>query len=75
MKLWEALKVQFKATSKDQLYCSDFFKFDWTSTDDASTNIAKLKGMWPEMDNSLKERKETPLSDLTICKILSRYLT
>lgn len=71
---WEALKVQFEATSKDQLFkiCSDFFKFSWTSTDDVSTHIAKLKSMWHEINNGLKERKENPLPDLMIvCKVLS----
>ncbi|KAF2904382.1 hypothetical protein ILUMI_01791, partial [Ignelater luminosus] len=74
LKAWEALKVHYEATSKDQLFniCSDFFKFGWTSTDDVSTHFAKLKSMWHEINNGLKERKEHTLPDLMIvCKILS----
>lgn len=41
---WKALKQQFKALSKDQLFkiCMDFFAFNWTRGNDVSTHIAKL---------------------------------
>ncbi|KAF2904116.1 hypothetical protein ILUMI_02069 [Ignelater luminosus] len=46
--------------------------FGWTSTDDVSTHIAKLKRMWQKINNGLKERKEHPLPDLMIVyKVLS----
>jgi len=70
---WEALKQQFEATSKDQLFkiCADFFAFSWTSGDDVSTHVAKLKSLWNELNNRLKAKNENTLPGLLlVCKIL-----
>lgn len=69
---WEALKQQFEATSKDQLFkiCSDIFAFSWTP-EDVSTHIAKLKSLWNELNSGLKAKDENALSDLIlVCKTL-----
>ncbi|KAF7283305.1 hypothetical protein GWI33_000936 [Rhynchophorus ferrugineus] len=46
--VWEALKQNFEASSKDQLFkiCTDFFSFGWIQGKDIATNIAKLTGLW-----------------------------
>ena len=70
---WEALKQQFEATSKDQLFkiCTDFFTFSWTPNEDVSTHIAKLKSLWNELNNGLAAKNENPLPDLMlVCKTL-----
>ncbi|KAK7590579.1 hypothetical protein V9T40_002192 [Parthenolecanium corni] len=70
---WEALKQQFEATSKDQLFkvCADFFAFNWTSGEDVSTHVAKLRSLWNELNNGLKAKKENQLPDLILmCKAL-----
>lgn len=71
---WEALKKQFEATSKDQLFkiCSEFFSFHWIAGEDVSTHIAKLRSLWNELNNGLTSKRENPLPDLLIvCKTLS----
>lgn len=71
--MWEALKNQFEATSKDQLFkvCTEFFAFMWNTGEDVSTHIAKLKSLWNDLNNGLKEKNENPLPDLLLmCKIL-----
>ncbi|GBN41959.1 hypothetical protein AVEN_21578-1 [Araneus ventricosus] len=71
---WEALKQQFKATSKDQLFkiCTEFFAFYWSLGDDVSTHIAKLGSLWIEFNNGLKDRSEHELPNLVlVCKVLN----
>ena len=48
--VWEELKRNFEASSKDQLFriCADFFSFSWILADDVSTHAAKLKTLWME---------------------------
>lgn len=68
---WEALKKEFEVTSKDQIYntCIGFFEFSWNKTEDVSTHIAKLKTLWNELNNGLREKNENPLPDLLlVCK-------
>lgn len=70
---WEALKQQFEATSKDQLFkiCTDFFAFNWTSGEDVSTHTAKLRSLWNELNNGLVAKGENALPGLIlICKTL-----
>ena len=61
------------ATSKDQLFkiCNDFFAFGWTSSDDVSTHIAKLKSLWNELNTDLVAKQENKLPVLMlVCKVL-----
>lgn len=70
---WEALKQEFEATSKDQLFkvCAEFFAFNWTQGDDVSTHLAKLRRLWNELNYGLKSKNENQLPDLIlICKVL-----
>lgn len=70
---WEALKQNFEATSKDQLFkiYTDCFAFDWKSGDDVSTHIAKLKSLWNETNNGLPAKIEVAIPDLLlVCKTL-----
>lgn len=70
---WEALKQQFEATSKDQLFkiCTDFFAFTWNASEDVSTHIAKLKGLWNDVNAGLKSKGENEMPDLILmCKTL-----
>ncbi|XP_072162637.1 LOW QUALITY PROTEIN: uncharacterized protein [Bemisia tabaci] len=70
---WEALKQQFEANSKDQLFrsCNDFFSFSWNEKDDVSTHVAKLKSLWIELNGSLEAKKENKLPDvILVCKVL-----
>lgn len=70
---WEALKLNFEASSKDQLFkiCTEFFAFNWISGEDVSTHVAKLKSLWFEINNGLKARDENALPDLLlVCKVL-----
>jgi len=48
--VWEELKRNFEASSKDQLFeiCSNFFSFDWLASVDVSGQVAKLKMLWNE---------------------------
>ncbi|GBM34816.1 hypothetical protein AVEN_208023-1 [Araneus ventricosus] len=65
----EALKQQFEATSKDQLFkiCTVFFVFNWSFGNDVSTHIAKLRSLWNELNNGLKDRGEYELPNLIYC--------
>lgn len=70
---WEALKQNFEAPSKDQLFkiCTDFLAFSWTLREDFSTHIAKLRGLWNELSDGLKAKNEQPLPNLIlVCKVL-----
>lgn len=70
---WDALKQQFEASAKDQLFkiCTDFFSFSWSPGEDVSTHIAKLKGLWNELNSGLKAKNESVLPDLMlVCKTL-----
>ena len=70
---WEALKQQFEASSKDQLFkiCTDFFAFCWVPGSDVSTHIAQLRSLWTELNNGLVAKKENNLPDLMlVCKVL-----
>ena len=70
---WEALKQQFVATSKDQIFkiCSDFFAYSWSSDNGVSTHVANLKRLWNEMNTGLKAKGENELPDLIlVCKTL-----
>ena len=70
---WTALKDQFEATSQDQLFkiCADFFAFVWTSGDDVSTHVAKLRTLWNELNNGLRQKNQNTLPDLIlVCKLL-----
>ncbi|XP_044760209.1 uncharacterized protein LOC123317668 [Coccinella septempunctata] len=70
---WEALKLNFEASSKDQLFkvCTDFFAFSWVIGEDVSTHIAKLRNLWNELNNGLKAKNENILPDLIlVCKVL-----
>jgi hypothetical protein len=44
---WEALKLNFEASSKDQLFkiCTKFFASSWINGEDVSTHVAKLKNL------------------------------
>ena len=71
--VWEELKRNFEASSKDQLFriCSDFFSFSWNLSDDVSIHVAKLKTLWNELNNGLQNKGETKLPEMMlICKIL-----
>ena len=71
--VWEELKRNFEASSKDQLFriCSNFFSFSWTVTDDVSIHVAKLKTLWNELNNGLQAKGESKLPEMMlICKIL-----
>lgn len=71
--MWEALKQQFEATSKDQLFkmCTDLFAFGWTPGEDVSTHLAKLRSLWNELNNGLKIKGEQELPNLLlVCKTL-----
>jgi transposase InsO family protein len=71
--VWEELKRNFEASSKDQLFriCADFFSFSWTASDDVSTHVAKLKTLWNELNVGLLAKGETRLPEMMlICKIL-----
>ena len=71
--VWEELKRNFEPSSKDQLFriCADFFSFSWTSADDVSVHVAKLKVLWNELNNGFRARGETHLPEMMlICKIL-----
>lgn len=71
---WKALKEQFEATSRDQLFkiCTDFFAFNWDQNQDVSTHVAILRGLWNELNNGLKAKGENPLPDLILlCKTLN----
>jgi hypothetical protein len=63
---WEALKLNFEASSKDQLFkiCTEFFAFSWINGEDVSTHVAKLKNLWFELNNGLKAKNENALPDL-----------
>jgi hypothetical protein len=66
---WEALKLNFEASSKDQLFkiCTEFFAFSWINGED----LAKLKNLWFELNNGLKAKNENALPDLIlVCKVL-----
>lgn len=67
---WEALKQQFEATSKDQLFkiCTDceFLSFSWKSGNDVSTHIAQLRSLWSELNNGLQMKGENALPDLIL---------
>jgi transposase InsO family protein len=70
---WEALKLNFEASSKDQLFkiCTEFFAFSWINGEDVSTHVAKLKNLWFELNNGLKAKNENALPDLIlVCKVL-----
>lgn len=70
---WNALRQQFEATSKDQLFkiCTDLFAFTWNSAQDVSTHIAKLRSLWNELNNGLKTKNERALPELMlVCKVL-----
>lgn len=71
---WEALKILFEATAKDQLFkiCSEFFNFSWNSGDDVATHISKLSILWNELNNGLAAKKENKLPELLlVCKVLN----
>ncbi|GBP12333.1 Retrovirus-related Pol polyprotein from transposon TNT 1-94 [Eumeta japonica] len=71
--MWKALKQQFEATAKDQVFkmCTELFSFQWSCGDDVSTHISKLKNLFNEINNGLKLKREHPLPDLVlVCKIL-----
>lgn len=71
---FEALKEQFEATSKDQVFqiCDSFFAFSWMSGEDVSTHLAKLRSLWSDLNNGLTVRNENKLPDLMlVCKTLN----
>lgn len=70
---FDALRQQFEASSKDQLFkiCTEFFAFSWIQGEDVSTHIAKLRSLWNELNNGLESIKENKLPDLMlVCKVL-----
>ncbi|GBM07249.1 hypothetical protein AVEN_232632-1, partial [Araneus ventricosus] len=74
---WESPKQQFEATSKDQLFkiCIEFFAFNWSFGDNVSTHITKLRSLWNELNNSLKDRGAHELPNLIlVCKVLPSNL-
>ena len=73
---WKALKDQFEASSKNQLFkiCIDFFSFVWNSKEDVSLDIAKLKTLLLELINGLQAWNENPQPEiLLLCKILQVF--
>lgn len=71
--VWEALKQQFEATSKDQLFriCTEFFAFSWKSGNGVSTHIAQLRSLWNELKSGFTLKGENALPDLIlVCKVL-----
>ncbi|XP_059216663.1 uncharacterized protein LOC131994190 [Stomoxys calcitrans] len=47
------------------------FSFGWQDNQDASTHIAKLRGLWDELNAGLRSKGENILPDmLLVCKIL-----
>lgn len=70
---WEALKKEFEATSQDQLFkvCADFFAFVWSASNDVSTHVAKLRTLWNDLNNGLKQKGLNTLPELIlVCKVL-----
>ncbi|GFS33897.1 uncharacterized protein TNIN_28921 [Trichonephila inaurata madagascariensis] len=65
---WEALKQQYEATSKDQLFkiCTEFFAFRWAPGEVVLTHIAKLRSLWNELNNGLEAKEESKLPDLML---------
>ena len=53
---WEALKNQFEATAKDQVFriANKFFAFSWNPGNDVSTHIARLRSLWNDLNQALK---------------------
>lgn len=73
LEAWEALKQQFEASSKDQLFriCTEFFAFSWIPGEDVSTHIAKLRSLWNELNSGLQSIQVNKLPDLMlVCKVL-----
>ena len=60
---WNALKVQFEATFKDQL--AEIL----VTGQDVSTHTAKLKTLWNELNNGFKNKNSavTNIALLSIC--------
>lgn len=59
--------------SNDQLFkiCIEFFAFNWSLSDVISTHLAKLRTIWSELNNELKDIGENKLFDLIlVCKVL-----
>ncbi|KAF7277320.1 hypothetical protein GWI33_008717, partial [Rhynchophorus ferrugineus] len=56
--VWEALKQNCEASSKDQLFkiCTDFFTFGWIQGEDIQTHIA---GSWNVLNKGLEAKNET----------------
>lgn len=71
--VWDELKRNFEATSKDQLFqiCSNFFSFDWLASVDVSGQIAKLKMLWNELNVGLQAAGKNQLPEmLLVCKVM-----
>lgn len=71
--VWEELKRNFEASSKDQLFqiCSNFFSFDWLASVDVSGQVAKLKMLWNELNNGLQAAGKNQLPEmLLVCKVM-----
>ena len=72
-KVWEELRRNFEASSKDQLFqiCSNFFSFYWLTNVDVSVQVAKLKTLWNELNNGLQAAGENKLPEmLLLCKVM-----
>ena len=71
--VWDELKRNFEASSKDQLFqiCSNFFSFDWVASTDVSGQVAKLKMLWNELNNGLQAAGKNALPEmLLVCKVM-----
>jgi hypothetical protein len=71
--VWDELKRNFEASSKDQLFqiCSNFFSFDWVASVDVSGQVAKLKMLWNELNVGLQAAGKNQLPEmLLVCKIM-----
>lgn len=72
--VWEELKRNFEASSKDPLFqiCINFFSFDWIASIDVSGQVAKLKTLWNELNSGLQATGESKLPEmLLVCKVLN----
>jgi hypothetical protein len=61
--VWEELRRNFEASSKEQLIriSADFFSSSWTLADDVSTHVVKLRTLWNEFNNGLQTKDDANL--------------
>ena len=76
--VWEELKRNFEALSKDQLFrvCANFFSFTWVFSDNVSSHVARLRTLWNELNQGLQRKGEARMQEMIlIYKILHILLS